>query len=254
MGGLLVEYDDHGQPRRERLEPSELYEYIQDGSLSWPQVDDTEIDDRSKADSIVKLLALAQILWFVAQIIGRVAQKLAGTTLELFTLGIVMWAVIIYVVLWEKPYDVRQPILVRVQAKEGFNVRENQFERVEIVGNNIVLSVASSRLCMLICALFSLGFSALHVAAWSFHFSTIAELWLWRANSTSCTVVPLLLALIFRVHFDNESLYKLLFWALVGIYTIGRVYMFGEMFAGLRAAPAGIYQTPQWSQYFPSFG
>lgn len=254
MGGLIVEYDDHGQPRRERLNPAKLYHYIQDGSLSWPEIKHTEIDDRSKADGIVKLLALTQILWFVVQIIGRVAQRLAVTTLELFTLGIVMWAMIIYGVLWEKPFDVRQPIVVRVQAKEGFTGREDQFKRVTIRGQILALSTAQENWCILICAILSLGFSALHVAAWNFHFSTITELWLWRANSISCTVASLLVALFAWLEYESRWWLAFVVWPVAGIYTIGRLYMFAEMFAGLRAAPAGIYQTPQWSQYFPSFG
>jgi hypothetical protein len=38
------------------------------------------------------------------------------------------------------------------------------------------------------------------------------------------------------------------------LYVLFRIYMFIEMFISLRAAPASVYQTPQWSQYFPSFG
>jgi hypothetical protein len=256
MGGLLVEYEENGQTRRERLEPENLYRYFRKGSLSWPIVEDVEIDDRSKTDGLVKLLALTQILWFVAQVIGRLAQRLAVTTLELFTLGIVMWAVIIYAVLWKKPFDVRQPIVVRVQAKEDFTVRENEFTRASIMIDPVALPESQIRLCYVICAVVSLGFSALHIAAWSFHFSTSVELWLWRVNSISCTIVPLIMtgSLWFDADGNLSRAYAAYYIFLIGIYTIGRLYMFGEMFAGLRAAPPGIYQTPQWSQYFPSFG
>jgi len=260
MKGFIIEYDLDSQTHRNRLDPKALYKLMEEGTITWLDIDDAEIDDRSKADHLVKLLALTQILWFVTQIIGRLVQKLAITTLELFTLGIVTWAVIIYGVYWEKPFDIRHPVVVRVKVKQDFTARENVLRRVPVADYGAGPGIAHERMYVLICAVVSLAFSALHVAAWKFHFSTLTELWLWRTNSILCTVAPLLLALLFCLlpePQDVPDINSKHWWfpgLLAVLYTIGRLYMFVEMFAGLRAAPASVYQTPQWSQYFPSIG
>ncbi|KAF2864620.1 hypothetical protein BDV95DRAFT_509104, partial [Massariosphaeria phaeospora] len=102
MGGFIVEQDISARNMKvlQRILPSELWRLLQTGALPWSNVniDDQDIDDRSKADWIVKLLALAQILWFSAQLIGRSVQNLSVTMLELFTVAIVYCASITYLV------------------------------------------------------------------------------------------------------------------------------------------------------------
>lgn len=97
-------------------------------------------------------------------------------------------------------------------------------------------------------------FGAVHIAAWNFHFPSLTERLLWRISSIGVIV---LLSLIDSLVFENrlsDLLYKLVV-VVVGIpYSLLRLYMFIEMFISLRPSPASVYQTPQWSQYFPSFG
>jgi hypothetical protein len=52
----------------------------------------------------------------------------------------------------------------------------------------------------------------------------------------------------------KEIQLKILMYILCAPYVLCRTFMFVEMFVGLRAVPAGIYKTPQWSQYLPSIG
>jgi hypothetical protein len=101
-------------------------------------------------------------------------------------------------------------------------------------------------------------FGAIHIGGWNFHFASFAEQLIWRVASVSCTAIP---PLVFLAVFYMGQLKRkrLLVVALVVgggtvSYIVCRLCMFVEMFTSLRAVPASVYQTPQWSQYFPAFG
>lgn len=97
MSGFAV--DDMSKPETKRvcLDPEYLTELFIDGSIPWPDLDDADIEDRSKADWLIKLISSLQILWFVAQILGRAVNSLSVSTLELFTLANVGCGAIMYV-------------------------------------------------------------------------------------------------------------------------------------------------------------
>jgi hypothetical protein len=259
MGGFILEYGPSHNKRRKRVEPKALLKLCEDKSIPWPEAEDADIEDHSKADGLIKLLALIQILWFVAQAIGRAAQGLAMTTIELFTLGIVLWAVIIYGVCWEKPFDIQRPIVVRVYGDEAEAAisRLPEGGRVSFLDDLGYATESSNLWGLVLCAFVSLGFSALHIVAWNFYFSTNVELWLWRASCILCAGAPLLFTLLAwwtKVRNIGDLSFFSLTVILGALYTLGRLYMFVEMLISLRAVPASVYQSPQWSQYLPAFG
>lgn len=71
-----------------------------------------EILDRSKGDEITKGLAMLQTMWFIVQCIARRVQHLPLTELEVVTLAFGFTNIIIYIIWWEKPQDVRHPIRI----------------------------------------------------------------------------------------------------------------------------------------------
>lgn len=71
------------------------------------------IKDRSKADSIAKLLASVQAGYMALQLIGRAIDGLPVTELEVNTLGHVMCALIMFFFWMRKPLDVRDPVVIR---------------------------------------------------------------------------------------------------------------------------------------------
>ncbi|KAH4119838.1 hypothetical protein HBH64_141750 [Parastagonospora nodorum] len=253
MGGFVVRFPD-GQRRRVR--PEVLVELLQEGKLSWPDTTNEEIEDHSKSNWLIKAFALIQIISFIAQLVGRCAQGLAATTLELFTLGIVICAVVIYAAWWEKPFDVQTPIILpcdRIFAEQDFIDRVAYLDEFDGSDNMSGLLWYSSMIII------SLAFGAVHIVAWNFHFPSPTEQLLWRISSIGVTTVPVLIVLMLM----EEDIYKrilrrtlwdALFWPFAISYTLFRLYMFIEMFISLRASPSSVYQTPQWSQYFPSFG
>lgn len=71
------------------------------------------VADRSKADYVAKVLVCLQAGWFFVQCIGRVAQKLPLTILELHVLVHVLCAFGMYLLWLDKPYDVGSPVLCK---------------------------------------------------------------------------------------------------------------------------------------------
>jgi hypothetical protein len=258
MGGFVVEYKVDGHKHHKRVHPESLFDIIDYDSTIWTDIKDSEIDNRSKADWLVKFVALVQITYFIAQAIGRAAQGLAMTTLELFTLGVVLWALMIYGALWAMPFDVQHPILVTIPETDDINPISNYsstFRRVEL-WDTFHMSGTDETWCVAIGAIVSLGFSALHLVAWRFHFLSSAEMWLWRVSSILCAIVPWFYT--FHIWWDpsdhstGDRVMMVVTTTLFGVYMTCRLYMFVEMFVGLRGVPPSVYQTPQWSQYFPS--
>jgi hypothetical protein len=252
MGGFVVQHGVHPDSLYRRVNTEKLLALVQSKSLTWPKLSDDDINDRSKADWTMKAVALIQIFWFVSQTIGRWAQGLAVTTLELFTLGTVASAIVMYAALWEKPFDIQLPVVIQ-------NPDANQIREGDCVDRIGMLTWDEVYAGWYICAGFAICivFGALHVAAWKFHFPTSVEQLLWRICSVGMMVLPLVVVTLAFVNTDAVSASRLtdiLAYGSGAIYALFRLYMFVEMFASLRAVPASVYQTPQWSQYFPAFG
>jgi hypothetical protein len=254
MGGFVVDLGPNATYDHPiRIHPIRVRAIFEAGKLAWPETLDKEIEDRSKADWVVKSLALIQVLWFVVNLVGRWAQGLAITTVELYTMGIVICGIVIFFANWEKPFDINLPLVLQSPDTILSDDREELIQRVgrgENSDNDTVV------LCLTIGV--TLVFGAIHIGGWNFHFVTFAEQLIWRITSVSCTVIPVLL-LLASFHLDrldrkSPLLIKRPAYGGAGFYTVCRVYMFVEMFVSLRAVPASVYQTPQWSQYFPSFG
>lgn len=80
---------------------------------SLPDISEEQIQDKSKADGIKKILVCAQALWFCIQCISRLAQSLPVSLLELNTFGHSLCTLLIYLLWWYKPLNVEQPTLIQ---------------------------------------------------------------------------------------------------------------------------------------------
>jgi hypothetical protein len=115
----------------------------------------------------------------------------------------------------------------------------------------------------------------IHLAAWNFDFLSISEQCAWRVCSlVIATIIPIswvLTALLLKASTGfwwdgsecKEKLdqYRTMRWVAMSIqgvaivvYAFARLYLIVEVFAGLRGVPAGVYQTPEWSDYLPHVG
>ncbi|KAL2672785.1 hypothetical protein Neosp_013501 [[Neocosmospora] mangrovei] len=83
-----------------------------------PDISEAFILDKAKTTWITKSFVLGQALWFCCQCISRLVQGLPVTLLELNTIAHVLYAFFIYVIWWDKPLDISEPIEIRVSDLE----------------------------------------------------------------------------------------------------------------------------------------
>ncbi|GLA03411.1 hypothetical protein AnigIFM60653_003030 [Aspergillus niger] len=88
-----------------------------------------EINDRSKTDVFMRLLAVGQILWVVIQIISRAIYGLAVTQLEVTVVAFSVCAVGMYIVNQGKPKGVNVPIFFEYPGSR--NKLERELENAE---------------------------------------------------------------------------------------------------------------------------
>ncbi|KAG8528183.1 uncharacterized protein KY384_007100 [Bacidia gigantensis] len=79
-----------------------------------PYIDSATLKNQSKTDPLAKALTIWQILWLVIQIMARAFQSppLATTLLEVTVLAFAACAILIYILLWHKPQDVKVPTYI----------------------------------------------------------------------------------------------------------------------------------------------
>ena len=100
------------------LQFDKFKDLLQEQKIEFPSTTEVEIDDRSKGDALSKGIALLQITWFIIQLIARRVQGLTITELELTMAALAGLNSVMYVFWWNKPLDVRCPIVIRTKAVE----------------------------------------------------------------------------------------------------------------------------------------
>lgn len=114
---------DLGPNKQLTLTPHGVLQVAKWGKL--PRITSAEVQDKSNASSLAKLLVFWQALWMIVQVIGRTAHKLPVTLLELHTVLHAFCAVAMYFTWWAKPVDVECPTLVTgLTAEECRHLRD----------------------------------------------------------------------------------------------------------------------------------
>lgn len=85
-----------------------------------------EIEDRSKGDEVSKGLAILQTFWFIVQCGARARQHLPLTELEIVTLAFAVLNLVIRIIWWHKPLDVRFPITITPLKKPSIQNTEQE--------------------------------------------------------------------------------------------------------------------------------
>ncbi|RAH68823.1 uncharacterized protein BO66DRAFT_439835 [Aspergillus aculeatinus CBS 121060] len=89
-----------------------------------PDITEKELQDRSKADWLLRLITVWQILWMVIQTALRGATRLAVTPLEIGVVAFACCAVVTYALSWNKPKGVQVPITILEVRGAGEQVFE----------------------------------------------------------------------------------------------------------------------------------
>jgi hypothetical protein len=194
------------------------------------------------------------------ELLGRAIQHLPVSTFELFTLAMVLMGLMIYAFWWSRPLDVRLPIVLERNSADA-----RAQETLDRVYSDL-MKIEQSRQSLSVGQINQLGwfkfiiptlaasiFGACHLIGWNFEFPTRTEHLLWRIGSVCCLALPLIIiAHVTSAKFDFDD-FDWRASSLIVIYFIVRVYLIVEVFIGLRKVPADVYETVQWSQYFPHF-
>jgi hypothetical protein len=168
-----------------------------------------DIEDKSKADLLVKLLALSQISWLVFSVIARGISALAVSQIEVATVAFSVLAIATYIANIWKPKDVDVQILLRIPGTpEGLGsdlLRKYEtrsfirflFQPSWLPGgyrpripNDTFRITGAIPLISSLTAVSTMIFGGLHCIAWSFDFPSKAELLIWRIASVSSATVP----------------------------------------------------------------
>ena len=101
------------------LWPSQYAWLLSQGLIDWDKrelwgLSEDLIRDKSKADWLVKLTALFQVVWFTLQCVSRAAKNLPICPLETMTLAYVFVTVITYIFWWKKPKDIATAVFVEL--------------------------------------------------------------------------------------------------------------------------------------------
>lgn len=113
LGGLSVDSTSFHTTTRFTFTPVGILQLARAGLL--PDITEDEVEDRSKADAVAKILVCFQAGWFFVQSSMRLIAGLPLTLLELHTLAHICFAFAMYVVWWDKPYNVGSPIVCKEQ-------------------------------------------------------------------------------------------------------------------------------------------
>lgn len=106
MGGIVIETGDciaNTSQLSITAEGVRLLSFLD----KLPIIEQGEVRDKSKADGLAKLVVVLQAGWMIIQGIGRVAQNLPVTLLEINTVGHVICTFALYMLWWRKPLDIK---------------------------------------------------------------------------------------------------------------------------------------------------
>ncbi|KAK0334473.1 hypothetical protein LTR91_007237 [Friedmanniomyces endolithicus] len=114
MGGYRVMDKQSGQMYCFR--PLQLAWLHKEKIIEIPEISTEDIDDRSGADVLAKILACAQSTWFLVSTSARLQQKLTLTTLEILLLPYVAVTWMIYFFWWTKPLRIESYTKIPVES------------------------------------------------------------------------------------------------------------------------------------------
>ena len=255
MGGFEIQCTDGIH----RLDVTDIKHLIAQNAISVSSIAITkeEISARSKTDQLSKLITCLQILWFVIQLIGRAVQHLPTSNLELFTLGLVVCSLGTYAAYWRRPKDISLPIMIPVgEGKALSDVFGKPISPRDRFSWGEHAASEKSHFSSGLTAIITCIFGGCHLIGWDFLYPSLVERLLWRISSISCLVIPFLLILsIYIPEWLERTCFQdfpaMLFFILGILYVLVRIYLLVEVFVSLRSVPAGVYQTVNWSLYFP---
>ena len=216
MGGILLRPQDSAPFV---VNSRQMAYLVENQYVDYPEISAEEIWDKSKADTLARVLTLLQACWLVIQLLGRAILRLSTSTLELSAGAIVLCTLGTFFYWLHKPNDVQKGIVLTMDttiaeilvdagdeaaapyrhtpldfvAKQSFtcgydmmgflNLRCDDRERpLRCFPNDRFPDIGSLEKLALFCM--TTAYAAFHLIGWNFTFPTRLELLLWRISSS----------------------------------------------------------------------
>ena len=105
----------------------------------------------------------------------------------------------------------------------------------------------------------SIVFGAMHCIAWSFHFATLPERWVWRISAILVAGLPIAMAALVTLlgvietteTEPYEDFLVFIIMSILSLYIIARIALLVLPFMALRALPPGAYVQLDWVSFLP---
>ncbi|KAF8247016.1 hypothetical protein K440DRAFT_552218 [Wilcoxina mikolae CBS 423.85] len=270
------------------LTPKGFMEFARAKLITPDILDGKDIADRSKADSLGKLLVCIQALWMVVNCIARKANGLPTTLVELNVVVHVVVAVVVYLLWWYKPLAVAHPTILRKQdmtevdpladrqlgdsgsdslVKQACTTTDPPNYTVKgsihtggVLGMRFNSKISNDIGLQLVSTLLSCIYAGCHATAWSSHFPSYIERWIWRGSCIWIAAgIPFIdLCLRFlqsligrRVAKLGRTLLTLPILLGIALYVVARLFIVVEAFISMRNLPIGSFKTVQWLELWP---
>lgn len=102
-----------GSRTRVTLNPQSILTLAQFDAALVPEVTQAMLEDKSKANAVVKVIICFQATWFMIEVTARLGQRLPISLLELNTFVHALSALLIYALWWDKPFDIEEPLVLQ---------------------------------------------------------------------------------------------------------------------------------------------
>ncbi|OBU01223.2 hypothetical protein VE01_00680 [Pseudogymnoascus verrucosus] len=99
------------------IDAKQLHYLVTEGYIKFPEIKRARISDKNKVDGILRIITVCQILWFAADMAGRVSQHLAITCGELTTAAFIVCSLGTTLCWLHKPADVAIPEIIHMEAR-----------------------------------------------------------------------------------------------------------------------------------------
>ncbi|KAI9644567.1 hypothetical protein NHQ30_006588 [Ciborinia camelliae] len=232
----------------------------------------SSIEDRTKADAFGKIFAILQSSWLIIMSITRLSSGLPICLLELSTIAYFSCAVAMYILWWHKPFGVEHVSIIQGYTTEStlstWTITHESDVRYDwhldfLDLESPAIQIHKSHLIFYSAATI---FSALHLAAWNYEFSSPAIRYLWRTLSLTTTIAPLLTFLVIytfqiRARFlpkitvrRDKAILRTVLRVVIGpVYTTCRLGLIVLVIYSLNDMPLGVFETPGWTEKLPHF-
>ncbi|KAJ5154967.1 uncharacterized protein N7500_010406 [Penicillium coprophilum] len=146
----------------------------------------------------------------------------------------------------------QQPCETTINESEIRDIEDQHEFRKDIVVAHWDPDLYRSKIWPLTC-LFGISFGALHLVCWNTMFPSVVELWLWRVSAFVSIVSMLIFMHFEKVVLRWDGILTLFSLSSPVFYLLSRIIMMGEVFAVLRGADPGVYDTYEYSVYWLPF-